>query len=125
MARFTLSIADDIAAQLDAYAAENNLNRSQAAEHIFRSTFQTAPSEEGGSVVEQSESPEEVEPQPAGNLAYLNDHLLEIQEYLTLVYSRQESLREFVEATTDLEGSSVYPPRMLPEPPWVRRARGY
>jgi len=123
MARFTLSIADDIAAQLDAYAAENNLNRSQAAEHIFRSTFQTAPSEEGGSV-EQSES-EEVEPQPAGDLAYLNDHLLEIQEYLTLVYSRQESLREFVEATTDLEGSSVYPPRMLPEPPWVRRARGY
>ena len=123
MARFTLSIADEVAVQLDAYAAENNLNRSQAAEHIFRSTFQTAPSEEGGSV-EQSES-EEVEPQPAGDLAYLNDHLLEIQEYLTLVYSRQESLREFVEATTDLEGSSVYPPRMLPEPPWVRRARGY
>ena len=40
MARFTLSIADDIATQLDAWAAENNLNRSQAAEHIFRSAFQ-------------------------------------------------------------------------------------
>ena len=39
MARITLSIADDVAAQLDAHAEESNLNRSQAAELIFRKFF--------------------------------------------------------------------------------------
>ena len=56
MARFTLSIADDIAAQLDAYAAENNLNRSQAAEQIFRSAFVSGS--EGNSDSEEVEKTE-------------------------------------------------------------------
>lgn len=44
MARFTLSVADDVAAQLDAYAAANNLNRSQAAEHISPSSLRATRS---------------------------------------------------------------------------------
>jgi metal-responsive CopG/Arc/MetJ family transcriptional regulator len=114
MARFTLSIADDIAAQLDAYAAENNLNRSQAAEHIFRSAFD--PGSEGKS--------EEEEVEPAGDLAYLADQLLELQDYMTLLIANHQTLRNLVITTTDMDSVSHHP-RLLPEAPWVRRARGY
>ncbi len=114
MARFTLSIADDIAAQLDAYAAENNLNRSQAAEHIFRSAFNSGS--EGKSEKEEAE--------PAGDLAYLADQLLELQDYMTLLIANHQTLRNLVITTTDMDSVSHHP-RLLPEAPWVRRARGY
>jgi predicted transcriptional regulator len=39
LARVTLSIDDEVAAQLDAFAEENSFNRSQAAEHILRKFF--------------------------------------------------------------------------------------
>ncbi len=126
MARFTLSIADDVAAQLDAYAAENNLNRSQAAEHLFRQAF--APAEPVASVsVTASVQPAAEEPRTSANstvidVEYLTDRLLEVQDYLTRVYSANRSLHNYVIANVDPEGSSfgVSPPRQLPEPPWVR-----
>ena len=79
MARFTLSIADDVAAQLDAYAAENNLNRSQAAENLFRRAFQAEPT---------VGPPPAAEPKTSANstlidVEYLTDRLLEVQDYLT------------------------------------------
>ena len=121
MARFTLSIADDVAAQLDAYAAENNLNRSQAAEHIFRSVFQPATDQADDA------SSEALEESPAmlDYGASLEDQLLEMRDYLTILYSRQESLRNYVMATTDYgqapHGMGL--PRTLPAPPWVHRAQ--
>ena len=118
MARFTLSIADDIATQLDAYAAENNLNRSQAAEQIFRSAFVSGS--EGNSDSEEVEKTE-----PAGDLAYLADQLLELQDYLTLLVSNHQALRNLVVTTTDVDVTDAHYPRMLPEAPWVRRDRGY
>ena len=72
MARFTLSVSDDVAAALDAYAAGNELNRSQAAEKIFRS-FLSPDSGGGGDGEERGE-------QAAGDLAYLSDQVLEVQE---------------------------------------------
>ena len=116
MARFTLSIADEVAAQLDAYAAENNLNRSQAAEHIFRSAFHSGS---------EGDSEEVEETEPAGDLAYLADQLLELQDYLTLLVSNHQVLRNLVVTTTDVDVTDAHYPRMLPEAPWVRRARGY
>ena len=65
MARITLSIADDVAAQLDAYAEESNLNRSQAAELILRKFFA------GG------------EASSADDLA---QQLAEVKDYLTLFH---------------------------------------
>jgi len=118
MARFTLSIADDIATQLDAWAAENNLNRSQAAEHIFRSAFQ-------GSVDDNSsESLEECSPE-LGHGGSVEEQLLEMRDYLTILYSRQESLRSYVLATTDYDEAphGMTLPRTLPAPPWVHRAQ--
>lgn len=120
MARFTLSIADDVAAQLDAYAAANNLNRSQAAEHIFRKAFQ-AP---GNPVEKSSEEDEDAPGTPqlvyvGGNLA---QQLSDVRDYLTILYSRHESLRNYVLATVDHTqapfGTSY--PRALPEPAWVQ-----
>ena len=122
MARFTLSIADDVAAQLDAWAAENNLNRSQAAEHIFRSAFQTpTPQTDEGS----SEEPLEECSSEVGYEGSVEEQLLEMRDYLTILYSRQESLRNYVLATTDYgetpRGMGL--PRTLPAPPWVHRAQ--
>ena len=119
MARFTLSIADDVAAQLDAYAAENNLNRSEAAEHLFRSAFQPQ-------AIEESEGTDQVENADAsGDLAYVADQLLEIQDYFTLVHANYQLMRNLVVSTADIAPGDPDYPRMLPEPPWVRRARGY
>ncbi len=120
MARFTLSIADDVAAQLDAWAAENNLNRSQAAEHIFRSVFQ------GSSQADDtpSEDLEESSIMLDGG-ASVEDQLMEMRDYLTILYSRQESLRSYVLATTDY-GEAPFGmtlPRTLPTPPWIQRAQ--
>ena len=120
MARFTLSIADDVAAKLDAYAAENNLNRSQAAEHIFRSAFQpVAPGDD-----ETQAGDPDGDSSGSGDLAYLADQVLEMQDYLTLLISNHQTLRNLVITTTDMETVSHHP-RLLPEAPWVRRARGY
>lgn len=114
MARFTLSIADDVAAQLDAWAAENNLNRSQAAEHIFRNAFQ-APSDQVATGSEEGED----EPSTSGDLA---DQVGELRDYLTVLYSRHESLRNYVLATVDHTEApfGTRQPRALPEPAWVR-----
>jgi len=114
MARFTLSIADDVAAQLDAYAAENNLNRSQAAEHLFRQAF---------AQVEPSEQTEELSvSNTVIDVEYLTDRLLEVQDYLTRVCSAHQSLRNYVVATVSPEDASfaVNFPRQLPAPPWAR-----
>ena len=118
MARFTLSIADDVAAQLDAYAAENNLNRSQAAESIFRQAFQAEPT---------PEQPVAEEPKTSANstlidVEYLTDRLLEVQDYLTRVCSAHQSLHNYVIATVSPDDASfaVNFPRQLPEPPWAR-----
>ena len=121
MARFTLSIADDVAAQLDAYAAANNLNRSQAAEHIFRSAFQP-PSD-------QATGPEEGEEPSTSQLVHasgdLAEQIGELRDYLTILYSRHESLRNYVLATVDHAaapfGTSY--PKGLPEPGWIQRAQ--
>lgn len=127
MARFTLSIADDVAAQLDAYAAENNLNRSQAAEHIFRNAFQ-APSDQvattAGDENDESEG-ESVAPQLVyvGASGELVEQFQEMRDYLTVLYSRHETLRNYVLATVDT-GQAPFGtrlPRALPEPAWVRR----
>ena len=120
MARFTLSIADDVAAQLDAYAAENNLNRSQAAEHLFRYIFQPANAETDDASSEAlEESSAELE-----DRAGLEEQLLEMRDYLTILYSRHDSLRNFVVVATnygkDADGSMDLP-RILPRPPWVVR----
>jgi metal-responsive CopG/Arc/MetJ family transcriptional regulator len=48
LARVTLSIDDEIAAQLDAFAEENSLNRSQAAEQILRKFFLAAEQQTEG-----------------------------------------------------------------------------
>jgi hypothetical protein len=118
MARFTLSVSDNVAAALDAYAAGNELNRSQAAEKIFRS-FLSPGSGGGGDGEERGE-------QAAGDLAYLSNQVLEVQEYLTILIANHQTLRDLVITTTDLEGIDYNrQPRMLPEPPWVRRSRGY
>lgn len=126
MARFTLSIADDVAAQLDAYAAEKNLNRSQAAEHIFRNAFQ-APNDQVANTAGDDESEgESVAPQlvyvGGGHLA---EQFLELRDYLTVLYSRHESLRNYVLATVDTTqapfGTNL--PRALPEPAWIQRAQ--
>lgn len=118
MARFTLSIADDVAAQLDAYAAANNLNRSQAAEHLFRQAF--APAEP------VQPSPAE-EPRTSANstmidVEYLTDRLLEVQDYLTRVCSAHTSLHHFVISTTPADDARHASglPRGLPAPPWAR-----
>lgn len=68
MARITLSIADEVAAQLDAYAEENNLNRSQAAELILRKFF-------AGEATERA---------PVGD--DLAQQLAEVKDYLTLFH---------------------------------------
>lgn len=118
MARFTLSIADDVAAQLDAYAAENNLNRSQAAEQIFRQAFAPA---------EPADQPAAAESKTSANstiidVEYLTDRLLEVQDYLTRVCSAHQSLHNYVVATVSPDDASfaVNFPRQLPEPPWTR-----
>jgi hypothetical protein len=48
LARVTLSIDDEVAAQLDAFAEENSFNRSQAAEHILRKFFFAAEQQTEG-----------------------------------------------------------------------------
>ena len=68
MARITLSIADDAAAQLDAYAEESNLNRSQAAEFILRKFF-------AGEATERA---------PVGD--DLAQQLVEVKDYLTVFH---------------------------------------
>lgn len=78
---------------------------------IFRSFFQ--PSEEQG---ESS--------QGAGDLAYLSDQVLEVQDYLTLLIANHQTLRNLVITTTDMTTVNHHP-TMLPEAPWVRRNRGY
>ncbi len=71
MARITLSIADDVAAQLDAYAAESHLNRSQAAELVFRKFF----------------AGDEASPSGTGDDALaLAQQLAEIKDFLTLFH---------------------------------------
>ncbi len=125
MARFTLSIADDVAAQLDAWAAENNLNRSQAAEHIFRSAFQ-APSDQ----VATEASERKDEPAAAPQLLYvggghLAEQIGELRDYLTILYSRHETLRDYVLATVDHASApfgTTYP-KALPEPAWMQRTQ--
>lgn len=114
MARITLSISDDIAAKLDALAAENNINRSEAAEHIFRTAFEAD--------TQQAEDEEATE--PVADSDYLLDQLLELRDYMTLLYSRHDSLRSYVLATLDYEEApaGTYLPKTLPEPPWVRRS---
>lgn len=121
MARFTLSIADDVAAQLDAYAAANNLNRSQAAEHIFRKAFQAPSNPVDTSSEEEGDAPSA--PQlvyVGGNLA---EQLGELRDYLTIFYSRHETLRNYVLATVDHTsapfGTSY--PQALPEPAWLQQ----
>ncbi len=118
MARFTLSIADDVAAQLDAYAAANNLNRSQAAESIFRQAFQNSPA------AEPEEAPVQVTSANSTiiDVEYLTDRLLEVQDYLTRVCSAHQSLHNYVIATVTPDDASfaVNFPRQLPEPPWAR-----
>ncbi len=127
MARFTLSIADDVAAQLDAYAAENNLNRSQAAEHIFRNAFQ-APSDQVANTAGDDESGgESVVPQLVfvGASGDLVEQFQEMRDYLTVLYSRHETLRNYVLATVDT-GQAPFGtrlPRALPEPAWIQRAQ--
>jgi hypothetical protein len=127
MARFTLSIADDVAAQLDAYAAEKNLNRSQAAEHIFRNAFQPPDGQVATTTGDDGEGEgESVAPQlvyvGGGHLA---EQLLELRDYLTVLYSRHESLRNYVLATVDTTqapfGTNL--PRALPEPSWIQRVQ--
>lgn len=121
MARFTLSIADEVGAQLDAYAAENNLNRSQAAEQLFKSALQ--PNSQDGKAQEDEPSKDSA---GAGEIAYLADQVLEVQDYLTQLIANHQTLRNLVITTTDMESvSSSHHPRLLPEAPWVRRARGY
>jgi metal-responsive CopG/Arc/MetJ family transcriptional regulator len=112
MARFTLSIADDVAAQLDALAAEHNLNRSQTAEQIFRSYFQNL-----------TDPGSEDEENGAGDAAASDEQTVEMRDYLTLLYTRHEALRAYVMMTTDYTESAFavpFPPS-LPAPPWVQR----
>jgi hypothetical protein len=117
MARFTLSIADDVAAQLDAWAAENNLNRSQAAEHIFRNAFQ-APSNQFDDGQAEDGNDELVS--VGGELS---DQVGELRDYLTILYSRHESLRDYVLATVDHTEApfGTNYPRALPKPGWLER----
>lgn len=113
MARFTLSIADDVASQLDAHAAEHNLNRSQTAEHIFRSYFQHLAADPGS----------EGEENGSGDAAASDEQAVEMRDYLTLLYTRHEALRAYVMMTTDYTESAFavpFPPS-LPAPPWVQR----
>ena len=125
MARFTLSIADDVAAQLDTYAAENNLNRSQAAEHIFRNTFQ-AQSDQNDQVVTESNEDEDESAPPqlvyVGASGELVEQFQEMRDWLTILYSRHESLRNYVLATVDHAQApfGTNYPRTLPEPSWIR-----
>jgi metal-responsive CopG/Arc/MetJ family transcriptional regulator len=126
MARFTLSIADDVAAQLDAYASENNLNRSEAAEHIFRNAFQH-PSDQVANNGDDEGEGESVGPQLVyvGASADLVEQFQEMRDYLTILYSRHETLRNYVLATVDT-GQAPFGtrlPRALPEPSWVQRAQ--
>ena len=118
MARFTLSIADDVAAQLDAYAAESNLNRSQAAEQLFRQAFQAGPAPERP-VAEKAKTSAN---STTIDVEYLTDRLLEVQDYLTRVCSAHQSLHNYVIATVSTDDASfaVNFPRQLPEPPWTR-----
>jgi hypothetical protein len=126
MARFTLSIADDVATQLDAYAAKNNLNRSQAAEQIFRSAFQT-PSDQA--VISSDESHEDEGQFAAPQLVYVgaSDELIqqftEMRDWLTVLYSRHESLRNYILATVDHTQApfGTNYPNTLPEPAWLQR----
>lgn len=120
MARFTLSIADDVAAQLDAYAAANNLNRSQAAEQIFRNALQAkAPS---APEPPAAEKPKTSASSTIIDAEYLTDRLLEVQDYLTRVCSAHRSLHNYVIASVPSDAASfaVSFPRQLPEPPWTR-----
>ncbi len=126
MARFTLSIADDVAAQLDAYAAANNLNRSQAAENLFRNAFQTpaAPADPDATEPDEGEydGPQLVY---VGASREMNEQLQDMRDWLTVLYSRHESLRNYVLATVDHtqapHGTNY--PRTLPEPSWTQQAQ--
>lgn len=119
MARITLSIADDIASQLDALAAGSNLNRSQTAEHIFREFFRRA--EEG----ESSERPAAKDHQVSSdtNAGELTKQLQEIKDYLTLFHSAHQKLSNFVVARIEDEPHDALTgyldhPQDLPAPPW-------
>ena len=128
MARFTLSIADDVAAQLDAYAAENNLNRSQAAENIFRNAFRARSDQVATTAGGEDESEDKsVAPQLVyvGASGELVEQFQEMRDYLTVLYSRHETLRNYVLATVDT-GQAPFGtrlPRALPEPAWIQRAQ--
>ena len=124
MARITLSIADDIAAQLDTLAAESNLNRSQTAEYIFREFFRRA--EEGES---SSERPAAKDDQVSsnGDAGELAKQLQEVKDYLALFHAAHQKLSNFVVARIEDEPHDALTgyldhPQDLPAPPW-RKSR--
>lgn len=129
MARFTLSIADDVAAQLDAYASENNLNRSEAAEHIFRNAFQPPrpPRDQVANTGDDEGEGESVGPQLVyvGASGDLVEQFQEMRDYMTILYSRHETLRNYVLATVDTAQApfGTRLPRALPEPSWIQRSQ--
>lgn len=55
----------------------------------------------------------------------LAEQIGELRDYLTVVYSRHESLRNYVLATVDHAEApfGTRNPRALPEPAWIQRAQ--
>ena len=95
MARFTVSISDEMKERLDAFAEEKGYNRSAALEVMIRKFF-TEPGEEpvGEDPVEESE--------PAGDVA-------EVWAFLKSQYEYLMQLHEVVVGNADAATSLVPP----------------
>ena len=97
MARFTLSIADDVASQLDAHAAEHNLNRSQTAEHIFRSYFQHLAADPGS----------EDEENGAGDAAASDEQAVEMSDMILAKSDVDQRVLDLAQQIKDAQGPEI------------------
>ena len=78
MARFTVSIEDELKEQLDLYAEENGYNRSEALEMILKGHFSAAPESEPDPAERTEHEASQISPAVFAHLKALHTYLLDL-----------------------------------------------